>query len=100
MRFARTGGIALFLVSFCLYISYHGTFGERGWLKRQALESQLESSEITVERLRHARQQLALRVAGIGGDDIDPDLLDELVRQELGMARTDEFVILLDAKNN
>ncbi len=79
------------------YFVWHAVHGERGLIAR----------DIRQERLQEARQELAQvqleleaverRVAGLRGDRLDRDQLDERARQLLNMVDKNEIVVPYEA---
>ncbi len=75
------------------YFSFHVVQGERGILAWQQLERQIEDAQAELGQIRSQRQILEHRVSLLHHDSLDADLLDEVVRRNLGYGRRDEIVI-------
>ena len=75
------------------YFSFHVVHGERGILAWQQLEKQVEDAQAELDQIRAQRQVLEHRVSLLHYDSLDADLLDEVVRRNLGYGRRDEIVI-------
>lgn len=75
------------------YFSFHVVHGERGILASQQLEQQIAEAQAELDQLRGQRQVLEHRVSLLRSDSLDADLLDEVVRRNLGYGRRDEIVI-------
>lgn len=75
------------------YFSYHVVHGERGVLAWSELERQVAEAEAELGQIRSQREVLEHRVSLLHNDNLDADLLDEVVRSNLGYGRRDEIVI-------
>lgn len=78
------------------YFGYHAVQGERGVLAHARLAAELAAVEAIAAEVRAERARLERRVALLHPDHIDPDMLDEQVRDVLGLAHPDELIIGLD----
>lgn len=76
------------------YFLYHTMYGEKGYLKEQQLRAQVESSNADLQRVKTDRATLEHRVQGLRPESLDPDLLEEEARRQLGFTKPDEKVIL------
>lgn len=83
-----TGALAL------AYFAYHTVNGDRGLVAWWQLRHEMARAETELARLEAQRQALEHRVALLGGDGLDLDMLDERARLMLGYGRPDEIVIL------
>jgi cell division protein FtsB len=91
-------GVVMCLIA---YFCYHAVQGELGLLSYVRLERQKPSLEAEAAAVAAHRSTLEHRVRLMAPDKVDPDLLDELARYELGFAHPDEIVILNEGlKNN
>ncbi len=77
-----------------VYFSYHAVEGDRGLIAWWQVTSQLDSASATLERVRNERTALEHRVALLGSERLDLDLLDERAHLMLNLGRRDEVVIL------
>lgn len=84
-------GVVMCLIA---YFCYHAVQGELGLLSYVRLERQKSSLEAEADAVSNQRATLEHRVRLMAPDKVDPDLLDELARYELGFAHPDEIVIL------
>lgn len=75
--------------------AYNAVLGANGLMKYREYSSDLRVKQAQFEALKQQRQQLANRVRLLKGR-ADPDLVDELIRKRMGVAREDEVVILLN----
>ena len=70
-----------------------GPTGLLAWSENLAA---LEERDADIARLTEKRDALRNRVMLLDPEAADPDLASELVREELGVMREDEVVIMLD----
>lgn len=82
---------AALIIGYFAFQAYHGNFG---LLAQREFEQ--ETADLTVVRdtLRTERGQWEQRVSLLRSDRLDPDLLEELARGELGFARPTDLVLL------
>jgi cell division protein FtsB len=76
-----------------VYFGYHVIQGEKGLIAYARLVAEVERVEIGLAARQAEHERLAAKVALLGPDHIDPDMLDEQVRRYLGLAHPDEIVI-------
>lgn len=76
-----------------VYFSYHSLAGNHGYFA--LLELRAEQSKLTadLEDVRVRRERLSRRVDLMAQDRIDPDLLEETVRVNLGFAHPDDLIV-------
>jgi cell division protein FtsB len=86
------------LGSLCLigYLLWHAVQGQRSFSEARAIAARIET--LTAERDKVRAERLALdgRVALLRPESIDPDMLEELARTELGFVRPNDLVIYPD----
>jgi cell division protein FtsB len=85
-------GPILGLSAIC-YFAYHVVQGERGILAWHQLEQQVGEAQTELSQIRGEREVLEHRVKLLHYESLDADLLDEVVRRNLGYGRRDEIVI-------
>lgn len=76
------------------YFGWHAFKGPRGFAHEEGLEAQAKGLALELERLRAERKGLDRRVALMRPESIDPDMLDELSRSELGYVKAGDLVIV------
>ncbi len=76
------------------YFAYHLVEGDRGLNAWMRLNQQLQAATDTLATVEAERARLAYRVSQMQPDHVDPDLLDEQVRQVLDFVAPDEIVIM------
>jgi cell division protein FtsB len=75
------------------YFAFHIIHGERGILAWHQLEQQVGEAQAELAEIRGQREVLEHRVSLLHHESLDADLLDEVVRRNLGYGRRDEIVI-------
>jgi cell division protein FtsB len=93
MRNAVYPATALIIVAF---FGGYALFGSNGVLAGFEYGQMLEARQTELAAIRKDRAELANRVALLNPQRADPDLVDELVHRELGLAHPDEVIIPLD----
>lgn len=94
VRHRARPALAPFLVAFAIvYFGFHFVQGERGLIAWLRYNQQIESASAQLAAVRAEREALEHRVSLLRPDRIDPDLLDERVREVLGLVRKDEAVV-------
>ncbi len=83
-------------ITLLCYFAWHALEGPRGLNYRNALA--LKSDDITGELMEISAQRSLLegRVGLLRPESLDPDLLDELARVTLGVAKPTELIVVLD----
>lgn len=80
-------------LGFLAYFIYHIIQGERGIMSWMRLEQKIQEAEIDLEKVQAEHDALQHRVQLLRPDSLDPDMLDERVRQAVNFARTDEVIL-------
>ena len=87
----------LVVMAVCLallgYFGWHAFYGPRGFAHHDALEIRAADLSVQLALLRSEREDSEKRVSLIRPDSIDPDMLDELARANLGYGRPSDLVI-------
>ena len=78
------------------YFAWHAWEGPRGYPYRAQLALTVVEQEIDYSAVHLKRMALEKKVALLQPDQVDPDMLDELARQRLEMARRNEIVGITD----
>ncbi len=73
----------------------YALFGANGVLAWGDYSQRLEAKKGELNDLRLEKAKLANRVALLNPNSANPDMVDELVRRELGLAQPDEVIIPL-----
>jgi cell division protein FtsB len=75
------------------YFAWHANEGQRGYKFRDKLASEAERLEADLVEQEKRRSAFEARVELLRPESIDPDLLDEMARVSLEMAKPDEIVV-------
>jgi cell division protein FtsB len=73
----------------------YALFGANGVLAWGDYSQRLDARKSQLVSLKKEKEELANRVALLNPNSANPDLVDELVRKELGLAQADEVIIPL-----
>ncbi len=74
----------------------YALFGANGVLAWGDYSERLEVRQAELVRLDQEKSRLANRVALLNPKSANPDMVDELVRRDLGLAQPDEVIIPLN----
>ena len=74
------------------YFGYHAYKGARGFPYRDGLEVRVAALKDKYEGMQKERARLESKVALLRPESIDPDLLDELARGNLELAKPSDVV--------
>jgi cell division protein FtsB len=74
--------------------AWHGFAGERGVAYLSTLETQHVALAVKLEKLAKDREEIDKKLKLLRPESVDPDLVDELVRAQLGLVRPGDLVIL------
>lgn len=78
------------------YFAHQAIKGRHGLELRQTLQSRVDRLEIDLRQLEARRHSAERTLKHLSGT-IDPDMLDEQARRELGFAHPDELIVVFDA---
>lgn len=78
-----------------VYFGYHAIQGDRGLIAYSHYALEIKRVEAELAEIRAQRQHLAHQVSLLHPEHVDPDMLDEQVRRNLGLARPDEMIVFL-----
>jgi cell division protein FtsB len=92
MRSVAWRGFAVTIVAF---FAGYALFGSNGVLAWGDYRQRLDTANVQLATLKKQQGELANRVALLDPRHANPDLVDELVRRELGVAHPDEVIIPL-----
>ncbi len=73
----------------------YALFGANGVLAWGDYSQRLDSKKVELAKLKKEQAELTNRVALLNPNSANPDLVDELVRRQLGLAQPDEVIIPL-----
>ncbi len=92
LRSAATPAFAMIIVAF---FGGYALFGANGVLAGFEYRQMLEKRQAELALLQKEKAEVANRVVLLDPKRANPDLVDELVRRELGLAHPDEVIIPL-----
>ncbi len=75
------------------YFAWQAERGARGFTYQRNLIEQLQKLSTQHEKIKGVHNLLEARVAELRPDAIDPDLLDEMARKNLGFVSPDQVVV-------
>jgi cell division protein FtsB len=94
-RFFRVLGLYCIAAAVIAYFAFHAQHGNYGIEAGKALKEEIanltaERNELVLERTRLEHRNQLLR-----SNQIDPDLLEELARRDLGFALPNDLIMIL-----
>jgi cell division protein FtsB len=92
VKAAALPATAMFIVAF---FAGYALFGSNGVLAWGEYSKRLDARRIDLLKLERERIILANRVTLLDPRHANPDLVDELARRDLGVARPDEVIVPL-----
>ena len=81
------------LVLLFLYFGYHAVHGQRGLIAFLEMRREVQRLAAQRDELRAQRDELARRVRQLDPSAVDPDLLEQELK-ELGYVHKDEVIVL------
>jgi cell division protein FtsB len=96
MRFkAFDWGLTVGCAALLGYFAWYANEGPRGYKFRDRLEADAQRLEGELVALQKERSAFEGHVALLRPNSVDPDLLDQLARERLEMAKPDELIVRL-----
>ncbi|QIG80465.1 FtsB family cell division protein [Stakelama tenebrarum] len=92
LRSAGMPAVALISMAF---FGYYAVLGPNGAMAHPEVKQQLEARQAEYQRLDKQRADLKNRVDLLDPEGADPDLVEELARKKLNVARPDEVIVPL-----
>jgi cell division protein FtsB len=93
VRRVKAAVLPVIFLTACGYFVWHAVHGERGLLAKEARLAQIAEARAERDRTQLDLASMERRVAGLRGERLDRDQLDERARQLLNMVGRDEIVI-------
>jgi cell division protein FtsB len=93
VRSATTPALAFIIIAF---FGGYALFGSNGVLAGFEYRQMLERRQSELALIQKERDELHNRVALLDPRHANPDLVDELIRRDLGLASPDEVIIPLN----
>ncbi len=78
------------------YFAVHAFQGDSSLSALKALEQQQQLLLAEAQATRGLRTALEQRVLKLSGAELDPDMLEEQVRKQLGFTHPDEIILFLN----
>lgn len=75
------------------YFAWHAVNGERGLMARERRQADIVAARAELTRAEAERDAMERRVAGLRGERLDRDQLEERARSLLNMVGRDEVII-------
>jgi cell division protein FtsB len=82
------------LTSVLLYFIFHAIYGNRGILAYYSLSHQIEEAEKELDVVKAETMEIDHKVNSMRPESLDPDMLDEQARKNLGVASSTEKAFL------
>ena len=79
-----------------LYFAYHAFAGEQGLGHWSDMQSRLSDKRQELAEIQAANDQLRGDIARLTPGTVDPDLVEELARDDLGYVYPDEIVVMTE----
>jgi cell division protein FtsB len=95
-RRVRDAMLPLAFAALCGYFAWHSQHGDFGLVARERKLEDIVQAKAALARAEAERDAMERRVAGLRGDRIDRDQLDERARTLLNLVGKDELVIPYD----
>lgn len=77
-----------------LYFTYYALYGDRGLLAQRRLERDVVVTEQKLEQLKTERDLLQKKTNGLRPETLDADLIEQQAREQLGLTKDGEQVIV------
>jgi cell division protein FtsB len=75
------------------YFAWHAVHGERGLMARDKRQGDIVAARAALQQAEAERDAMERRVAGLRGDRLDRDQLEERARSLLNMVGRDEVIV-------
>lgn len=83
-------------ITILFYFLFHTLHGERGLMTWLALNQQIKESKIELSRVSSERSKLSNKINYLRLTSLDPDLLEERIRQVLNYGHENDVYIYLE----
>ncbi|WP_338150980.1 FtsB family cell division protein [Neoroseomonas soli] len=92
-RFLQAIALPSLFLAVSGYFAWHAMHGDRGLIAREQRIADIAAARAELARAESEREGMERRVAGLRGDRLDRDQLDERARALLNMVGRDEVVV-------
>jgi len=82
-------------IALIAYFAFHAILGNSGLLSLPEYRAQQKELRVKAQYLAERRENLTHKVALLSTKGADPDLAEEMIRENLGLVRPDEVVVPL-----
>ncbi|MGC0371537.1 MAG: hypothetical protein DGJ47_000226 [Rickettsiaceae bacterium] len=82
------------------YFTFHSIYGDRGALSYFKLQAKLEKTHVQLDSLRAQRLEIENKTKLLRNESMDRDMLDEKIRNVLGLSASDEKILQLEKEKN
>ena len=76
------------------FFAWHGFEGPRGYRFNEGLKNQSTKLAADLSAIKEQRTNIEHRVTLLRPESVDPDMLDEMARATLDVARPNELIVL------
>ena len=91
--------ISIVMLAAICYFVFHSIYGGRGIISYFRLQAQLENNHNKLDTLRAERLEIENKTKLLRNESIDKDMLDEKIRNVLGLSAPDEKILQLEEVN-
>ncbi len=91
-KFTRKSAFNGIILLMLLYFVFHSIYGSRGIIAYFTLQAELENSHIKLDKLRAERLEIENRTKLLRPGSLDKDMLDEKIRNVLGLSKPKEKI--------
>ena len=95
VSYARAAWLPTLCIALVAFFAWHAVAGDSGLLALGGYRAEQVRLQAEATEVAERKAALQRRVELLAPAHVDPDLADELVRENLGLMREDEFVITL-----
>lgn len=92
-RRLREAALPVLFSAVCGYFIWHSIHGERGYLAREQRLQEIAAARAELARAEAEREAMERRVAGLRGEALDRDQLEERARVLLNLVARNELVV-------
>ena len=87
---------AALMCALTTYFAYHAFAGEQGLGHWSDMQETLADKQAELREIKAANDQLRADIARLTPGTVDPDLVEQLAREDLGFVYPDEIVLMTD----
>lgn len=86
---------AALMCALTVYFAYHALAGDQGLGHWSDMQETLQGKRAELAQIKAANEQLRTDIARLTPGTVDPDLVEELAREDLGFVYEDEIVLMV-----